>query len=236
MLDSSSFANYSFNNRLSILQHKPDAIAVNSKTAWKKLGYKVVNTSDYIPILMPMYSLYFWDEDKEKWINSYYATSKQKTEIKAKKLKTKYIMTTMRQGKVYDISATDCSEEDYCKFLANKNLPSLEKGGYDILEQYFTEMLKREVKLDNNPQKLVTVLEDLAQILVNSLNLNDIDSEIVRESYKFLILSSMHAKNNTSFTCNPAFFHQEDLYKKYSKLSKLIDTMVNNTIESLLRY
>ena len=115
----SRFNNYSVRN-ISLIQNQfGNAVGVASYKQHKENGYQVQKGEKAIRILAPKFQKMFQDNDRQwKYLNQ--ATTAQKAKIKSGELKTEERLAGFLSVPVFDITQTDCPEQDYPKLYPNK--------------------------------------------------------------------------------------------------------------------
>lgn len=136
------FHQYSPLNRSLIFFANPDAKYVASYKKWQELGYPVVKKGA-IPILAPKLFTQFLADDG-KWKSVQLANAKEKKKIKDKLLKTKTFVYDYRSVVVFDISATNATEEDLVKLVDVKKVDKDAMEIYTILQEEYALDIKDE--------------------------------------------------------------------------------------------
>lgn len=115
----SRFNNYSVRN-ISLIQNQfGNAVGVASYKQHKENGYQVQKGEKAIRILAPKFQKMFQDDDRQ-WKFLSQATANQKAKIKTGELKTEERLAGFLSVPVFDITQTDCPEQDYPKLYPNK--------------------------------------------------------------------------------------------------------------------
>lgn len=115
----SRFYNYSTRNILLIRGQYEGAIGVASYKQHQKDGYQVQKGEKAIRILAPKMAKKFQDE-QGKWKFMNQATKEEKQKISNGTIKTKQKLSGYISVPVFDITQTDCPEEDYPEMYPNK--------------------------------------------------------------------------------------------------------------------
>ncbi|MGX7197335.1 ArdC-like ssDNA-binding domain-containing protein [Enterococcus olivae] len=115
------FNNYSVRN-IALIQKQfgESAIGVASYKQHQQNGHQVQKGEKAIRILAPKFQKMFQDEKTHEWKFLSLATAEQKAKIKTGKMKVADRLVGFLSVPVFDITQTNCPEEDYPKLYPNK--------------------------------------------------------------------------------------------------------------------
>ena len=137
----SRFYNYSMNNNILIYNQNPYATFVASFEEWKKKGYRVKNGQHGIKIIFPIRTEIFEvgeKDGKKQYRRVADASPEEKALIESGNLKP-FFTTRFGVGHVFDISQTDCPQEDYPKIYHMGFASDQHAALYEIVKQFVTE-------------------------------------------------------------------------------------------------
>lgn len=134
----SRFYNYSMNNNILIYNQNPYATFVASFEEWKKKGYRVKNGQHGIKIIFPIRTEIFEvgeKDGKKQYRRVADASPEEKALIESGNLKP-FFTTRFGVGHVFDISQTDCPQEDYPKIYHMGFASDQHAALYETVKQF----------------------------------------------------------------------------------------------------
>lgn len=194
----SSWKSYSINNQVYLWMqcHKRgfEGKYLNTFQGWKKLGYSVNKGEKAMEILMPGFHKYFKNEN-DKWVSLKSATEEQLNKIRDGKLKIKEVVSSFFIKKaMFDISQTNCPEEEYENKIIEKVIPkSLEESNDKKIDFLFFNLKKHIIEVENLPVNEKELKDGLkGYVTKDEIMLNENNSNL--QNLKTLIHEYTHYK------------------------------------------
>ena len=181
---------YSPTNRLYLFNQDKTVKYVASFNKWKSLGFPV-KEKGCLYVFYPIFTKGFYDEH-HKWKKLSEATTKEKSLLKSKKLKTQDWLYNYGKTPVFDISKTTATEKDLITILSDKkkelkklseikdslasatgyssNANSLNEQIYEIVKHYISTYVNEnyDTELDFISSEINTSYDSLKDLLIES--------------------------------------------------------------------
>lgn len=199
----SSWHKYSINNKINLwmqcFERRYEGKYLNTFKGWKDLGYSVKKDSKAMDIVMPKFQKYFKDKDN-RWVSTRCASENELKDIKAGKYQIKETISSFFLKKaIFDISQTNCPQEEYEKSIREKVYPKTLEESQDNkidflflhLKKYIQEKEKlpvRDEDLENSLKGYVT--KDEIVLNANNSNLQNLKTLIHEYTHYKLHITS----------------------------------------------